>query len=299
MNPLRTDEGRLQFCEDYFRTVQADLQNESENYREYILPLAIDKELTDRPFFWMWAEKTGQPITPTTLRLAFSKEARDRENERLKQEALAKIEGKVLTPAERMFFRPPTAELIDYGCFRLEKIFQSVDTHGRFACVVSATGDKNIPCIPWLCVNGVISYCCDSIEQQWFSIGICLQNNQIVEDFFSRMKRIQMVPARPEQILNQGTSPLQEALKLVKTYITRKIQNRPTDWAADASMRLQDEISRLETYYTSMIQNSDVGEQAILLTDLNRKKRDLNHLHAPKITVECKQIALIGLHMKH
>jgi hypothetical protein len=299
MNPLRTDAGRLEFCDQYFHTVQAELQYVSENYREFVLPLDVDKELTDRPFFWMWAEKTGQPITPTTLRLAFSKEARDRENERLKQEALAKIEGKVLTPAERMFFRPPTAEFIDYGCFRLEKIFQSVDSRGRFACVVCATGDKSEPAIPWFCINGIISFCCDSIEQQWFSIGVCLQNGQIVDDFYTRMSRIHMETASPNEIMKHATLPLNQAVKRLKDYIYQVVQSHPTNWAADANMRLDEEISRLETYYNSVIYDADEGEREILLTDLKRKKSDLQHLHSPKITIENKQMALIGLHMKH
>jgi hypothetical protein len=298
MNPLLTNDGRLKFCDNYFQTVNAKLQYDSESYREYVLPLDVDKELTDRPFFWMWAEKTGQPITPTTLRLAFSRDARDRENERLKQEALAKIEGKVLTPAERMFFRPPNTELIDYGCFRLEKIFRSVDARGRFACVICATGDKNTSTIPWLCLNGIISYVCDSAEQQWFSIGVCLQNSQIVEDFFPRMSRIYLEPAPANEVLTSATLPLQEAVKHAKEYINRIVKGHPADWAIDASTRLMDEISRLETYYRSMVFNAEEREREILLTDLNRKKSDLQSLHAPKITVEIKQFALIGLHMK-
>ncbi len=298
MNLLRTDTEQLEFCDRYFQTVQSDTVYQSEYYREYVLPLEIDKELTDRPFFWMWAEKTGQKITPTTLRLAFSKEARDRENERLKQEALAKIEGKILTPMERMFFRPPTVELIDFGCFRLEKIFQSIDIRGRFACVISSNGDHNQSCVPWVCVNGNISYCCDSIEQQSFSIGICLQNGQIMDDFFSKVSKIPMTNATPNQILKHATVSIQEAINRSKEHILQIVKIRPSNWAIEANTRLHDEIIRLETYYNSIMYDVSEEEQTILMADLNRKKIDLRNLHTPKINVEWKQIALIGLTMK-
>ncbi len=298
MNELGTNVQRMNFCDRYFQVVQSTVVYKTDDYREYLPSLAIDKELTDRPFFWMWAEKTGQPIEPTTLRLAFSKEAQNQENDRLRQEAIAEIEQKSLTPAEKMFFRPPTCELIDCGSFRLEKIFQSVDRHGKFACVVSQDNTQNRTIVPWLCMNGLISYRCDSVEQQWFSVGVCLLSGQIIDDFFQKIEKISFHEVTSKQILADAIWKVQNAIELAKQHVKQIGMTHPNEWAIEARVRLDEEIKHLETYYQSIIPDIKEDERPLATAEFARKKANLQSLHEPKINIECKQFALIGLTVK-
>ena len=107
-----------------------------------------------------------------------------------------------------------------------------------------------------------------------------------------------MMPTPANEVLKSASLPLPDAIKRAKEYVNQMIKNRPVDWAIEASTRLNEEMSQLETYYKSLVHDADKEEREILLTDLNRKKSDLQSLHAPKITIEIKQMALIGLHMK-
>lgn len=293
--PLRTKEERLLFCDSYFYAVGANKLFQSENYREFELPIEVDKELTNRPFYWMWVEHTGQPITPTILRLAFDDEALERENKRLLEEALKERENRQLTDAERYFFHPPKAELLDLGSFRLDKIYSSIDLRGRFTSVIPSSSTIHTPLIPWIVMNGLFSYRCESNEQEWFSIGICLNNGQIIHDFFSSIEHIQMQHIEPEILLRQAEMPIEQGIETLKKHITMTAQKKPPQWAEAALERLNEEIAQIEMYYKSLLLDTPENEHVALCAESERKKRELIQRSSPQILIEWKQIGLFGL----
>lgn len=293
--PLRTTHERLQFCDAYFQAVQAELVYSSHEYREYRLPRDVDKELTDRPFYWMWAEKTNQEIVPTVLRLSFTEEAQHRENERLKREAEAERAKRILTEVERMFFRPPTAELVNLGCFRLEKIYESVDRRGRFACVQPKKDCGTYDTVPWLMTNGLIALRCDSIQQTWFSIGICLDNGDIVPSFYEKLKQIQMIPASPTDLLRNANISINAGLAKLREKIQQEAVHGPHAWAVEAEQRLHAELRQLDTYYNSLQPELNPNERELMAIEHNRKSQELKERSQPYISISVHQCALIGL----
>ncbi|MCL6516177.1 YqhG family protein [Alicyclobacillus sp.] len=294
--PLRSAAERLEFCDRYFTAVGAPIVHRSPGYREYQLPRDVDKELTDRPYYWMWVEKTGQEVPPTILRLAFDDAAAERENPRLREEALREAERRGLTDLQRRFFRAPVAERIHLGCFRLDKIYQSLDRRGRFACVMPRRMAEDAVRVPWLMLNLLVSFRCDMTEQEFWSVGVCLRTGQVIERFLHMLERIEMtVLPNPGDILSSAAISLEAALRRAVEHVERRLDRRPHDWANDATMRWQSELAQVRTYYRSILPDVAEEEHDLVAAEQARKEQELEARMRPRIEVELRQMALVVL----
>jgi len=292
--PLRSPDERIRFVDQYFSAVGATLVGSSEEYREFQLPREVDKELTDRPYYWLWVEKTNQQVDPTVLRMAFTEQALERENERLRQAAAVEMESKNLSETERMFFRPPTAELVTLGSFRLDKLYQSLAKRGRFACVKPA-GQQSGTLVPWLMYNIQVSYRCDLVEQEIFSIGICLTNGQVVEHFYDMIQRLQMNHVDAQELMPEVKISIRAAMTKVHSYLEGKLTLRSHEWAQTALVRLEKELRQVGTYYQSLLPDLQPDEQVVARSEQRRKEQELTERTGPTIELVGTQLALVGL----
>lgn len=289
----------MKFVDGYFEAVSAKCVYQDSEYREYELPLDVDKELIERPFYWMWVEASGQEAQTTQLRLAFTQNALERENQRLQEEhANAMKQTREEFPT---FFggasRSPKAELLDYGSFRLDKIFSSVANRGQFiVCQPSPILQKakQRTLIPWLLCNGVTTMRCDLTKQMWWSMGVCLQNGQIVPSFYEQICHLEMVPMSPQRLLSQMSMPLDEALNRAMREQERLIKQLPTDWAEKARQRFNAEYDQLKLYYRSL-RTEDTQHNKQLELEEARKIESLAKLYIPTVEVEVVQLGLVGL----
>ncbi|WP_051343733.1 YqhG family protein [Alicyclobacillus herbarius] len=295
--PLRTADERMRFCERYLQALGATEQYKSEFYMEYVLPLDVDKELSDRPYFWMWVEQTGQKVEPSVLRLAFTEEAAKRENQRLRDEAWQRAETRGMSDIERMFFRPPTCELISLGSFRLEKIFDSLEKRGRFACVapihVGSGADHRL--IPWLMVNVMVSCKSDLTQQSYRSLAVCLENGQMIDRFYAYIKHIPMRVIRSDELLHNVRLSISEAFAKVRDKLHQDILRSDMSWAIRAQENLKQELDQIDLYYDSLLYDVSEEERAILEKERNRKRHELRERSAPRVEITFRQAALIGL----
>jgi hypothetical protein len=293
--PLRTAKERLTFCEAYFTAVGAPVVYAADGYREYELPRDVDKELTDRPYYWMWVEQTHQEVQPTILRLAFTEDAFERENQRLREEARAEAEKQNLNDIQPMFFRPPTAELVTLGSFRLDKMYASLDKRGQFACVVPQSWKETSALVPWLMMNMTVSYRCDLVEQQFWSVGVCLSNGQIVERFYDIFRNISINPENPSRFADVKALTMVQAFQRGQTHVAQALAARPHDWAVSAQQRLERELQQVRLYYQSILPDVPDNEKPLVQAEQKRKERELAERSGPRIDIVVKQLALVGL----
>lgn len=299
VTPLRSSSERLKFCEAYFTSVGAEMTVQSEMYREYVLPRDVDKELTDRPFYWLWVEKTNQEVTPTTLRLAFSVEAQTREDLRLEIEHEKLLEANPSTnPHQRMFSRPQKTELMNLGSFRFDKILSSVEQRGKFACVVPREIKAGQPLVPWLMLCGTIAYTSDSLQEERFSVGVCLENRQVVFNFYDKVNRIPMVQQPISIVTKRATIEAGDAIDLSKKTLMDYVKRQNHDWADTAQLRLEDDLSQLDAYYYSIMRESDEPSAEHLQQEHARKREDLISKSMPRVDISLRQMAFIGLPLR-
>lgn len=289
----------MKFVDSYFKAVSAKCLYQDTEYREYELPRDVDKELIERPFYWMWVEASGQEAQTTQLRLAFTQNALERENQRLQEEHTKAMRQ---TPDDFSTFltgpsRAPKAELLDYGSFRLDKIFSSVAKRGQFiVCQPSPALQKarQRTLVPWLLCNGVTTMRCDLTKQMWWSIGVCLQNGQIIPAFYERICHLEMVPVSPSRLLSHISLPLDEAMDRAMREQERLIKQLPTDWAESAKQRFNTEYDQLNLYYRSL-RTEDIQQNEELELEQSRKIESLAKLYVPTVEVKIVQLGLIGL----
>lgn len=293
--PLRTSEELMKFCDDYFALCQARVLCAHPDYREYELPVEVEKELTDRPFFWAWIEQTGQAVPATILRLAFTVEAADRENRYLRRQ----VEEKQAAMARPTFMPIPKSELLTLGSFRLTRIFASVEQKGRYARVRPKIRTENTHLVPWLMLNLVISYRSDFLRQEFVSYGLCLENEQIIENFFDLIRHIPMEPVLDPDIPSRTVISTVKATDAIRRRILQYLHQQAHDWALAASQQWADEVAQIETYYQSLTSDKDTHELMLLEIEKQHKLQQLEKRYRPHIAVESKQAALIFLPIRN
>ncbi|WP_206831022.1 YqhG family protein [Alicyclobacillus fructus] len=285
--PLRTAEERLAFCDRYFASVGARTLVARSMYREYEVPIDVDKELIERPFYWMWVEASRQPVEPTVLRLAFDDAALSREEARLNAELPA-----VGIPG----FAKRRIERIDFGSHLFDRILASAAQRGRAVCV--REGGEGSELVPWLMVNGIVSYSADINREEWFSYAVCLENLQIVDRFYERIRHRDLSGARASEILNHGRHTLREAWITLQEALRNHVAAQDDRWAEEAMIRLRDDLAQLSAYYESLLDDLSEEERASLVQERERKQAALIEKSTPRVVCHIHQTALVGLRLQ-
>jgi hypothetical protein len=287
---------RETFCDRFFAVVGAPCMYAKPSYREFQLPVDVDKELTDRPYYWLWVERTGEQVEPTILRLAFDEDVAERESERLKQEAMSGPKFTQLNEVQRMFFRSPTAEYVAFGSFRLEKIFESVKRRGVSACV-KETGVKGA-LRPWLLCQCLITYQCDLSKQRIASIGINLHTGQVSTDFLEKVRALDVQPADSTECLSGTKRSVEEGLRFIQDYLREQIEAESHAWADEALARLDSELAGMDLYYDSI--RTDIPEEEQPLVELERARKRHEHEERIRPVIDCEvtQMAIIRCSLK-
>lgn len=223
-----------QFVERYLASFSAHIVESHPDYLTVKLPVEIDKDIGNRPFYWSWVEKMNLAYQPLVLTFAFHPE------------------------------RMPDglrAEYLHLGAGRMQQIFASTQKHGQFVCMYEQTKGRpspyghrhSTPLVPWLCMNLKISLLCDKRRDILMYLGINLHEPRIVHDFTSFLFRLPLSPAIPDYFytLDRRIS-LEQAVQLAKQEITRVLAREDQSWAREARERLDEELAILQAYYDEL-----------------------------------------------
>lgn len=255
-------------------------------YREYELPVDVDKELIHRPFYWMWVETTRQPVEPTILRLAFDAEAHAREEARLNAEQPV---GSFPWAAKRR------VELIDFGSPLFDRVLLSASHRGRLACVREESRGE---IVPWMMVNGVFAYTADLNREEWFSYAVCLDNLQIVDRFYERIQHRDLCGTSASDILRDSRHTLQEAWCALQRALADHAAAQDDGWAEEAMARLRGDLAQLSAYYESLRNELSDDERALMRLEQERKEVALIQKSTPRVECHVQQVALVALRVQ-
>jgi hypothetical protein len=234
-----------EYVERYLAAFSSHVMESHPDYLTVKLPVEVDKDIGNRPFYWSWVEKMNIPPQPLVLTFAFAPER--------------------LPEGMR-------AEPLLFGTSRLHQMFQSSRKHGRFVCMYerhpqhSAGGQRRShPLTPWLGVNLKISLLCDKKRDILLYLGVNLHQRQIVQDFFPCLQRLALSPAIPDYCYTlERRVTLQEAFSLLEEEALRLLAKEDQHWAEDARARMEEERAILEAYYSELAarekERSDEGD---------------------------------------
>jgi hypothetical protein len=222
-----------EYVERYLAAFSSHVIESHPDYLTAKLPVEVDKDIGNRPFYWSWVEKMNIPPQPMVLTFAFAPEKAP--------------EG---VRAEHLFF----------GSGRLQQMFQSTRKHGRFVCMYEqhpqspAGGQRRShPLTPWLGVNLKISLLCDKKRDILLYLGVNLHQPRIAQDFYPFLRRLSLSPAIPDYCYTlERRVTLQEAFHLLEQEVRRLLTREDHRWAEDARARLEEELVILEAYYSEL-----------------------------------------------
>jgi len=236
------------FCRRYFRGVDAPVLVDQPDFLQVELPREIDKELTDRPYYWMYVEAIGQDVPNTVLSLTFDPDV--------------EIEG-----VEKL-------EFVTLGSFRLNKLIESAQKRGRFTKAFQSSGViPGTQLTPYLLTTFKLAFVADRRRDEMLSYGINLCTGQIVPGFYEQVESRRFAPA-PSELA--GTKPLalsvEDGYRRLLEEVEAEIHSRDHAWAREAAANLERELDQLETYYQSL---GLVNEDALKTDDEKEKKAAL------------------------
>jgi hypothetical protein len=251
---------------DYIKTyLQAQACELLEDHPAYIkarLSEKADRDIGNRPYYWMFVERTGAAIQPMEITFIFDEEALE---------------------------EPMRGEMIRFGNPRLHQIFASAKKHGQFIRLYEEIEniELNQGLVPWLMLNYKISFISDQKKDIFYPVGINLISGKLNPHFDHIITQYKLSPKIPDYHFT--LSPIfsiSSALKHIEAHIHTYISHEDTKWAEAAHQRLDEEIELLSIFFAS-----DDVEQDIF----HKRKEEINH-YRPKIKVSLINGGMIYLH---
>jgi hypothetical protein len=230
-----------QFTERYLAAFSAHIVETHPDYLTVKLPVEVDKDIGNRPFYWSWVEKMNLPYQPLVLTFCFDRE-RMPEGQR--------------------------AEHLHLGAGRLQQIFQSARKHGSFVCMYEQAAPprpgarRTAPLVPWLGLNWKVSFICDKKRDMLLHFGINLHQPQIVSDFYPFLLGLSLTPSIPDYCYTlERRLSLAEAAALAERETRRLLAAEDGRWAEEARQRLDEELQILEAYYAELAARESDGSE--------------------------------------
>ena len=215
-----------EFCRRYFIGVGAVSHPAPDDVICVELPRDVDKELTDRPFYWMWVAAMNENPPPTVLYLKFSPAADES------------------AVPERA--RP---ELIAPGCYRMLRIMASAKARGAFA----AAYESESLVTPYALFVVKVSFMCDLRQDFLESYAIDLRDLRIYGNAMEKLADRELVDERPRQTrIMPIPVDADQLFRVLFECVRLDVKRRDDTWAREAERRLADELRRLDQYYDSL-----------------------------------------------
>jgi hypothetical protein len=246
------------FLERYLDAHKAVYPEVHPSYFKVRLPIEVDKDLGNRPFYWTYVERLNIEPQPMFMTLIFDKENLPDEVAR--------------------------GEEISFGSPRLLQFFSSARKRGQYVRLFERPGEKGqrSALIPWLNVNYKISFICDRKKDILLSLGINMIHGTVLNEFFSKMEGYNLSPVMPDYTHTvRPIYSIKSAINQLEQYVSQIIEQEDPAWSVDARKRLSEELSIIQYFY--MKKETDEEDAP----DHSQKSMDeLRWQHEPRIEVE-------------
>lgn len=257
------------WTERYLDNYQCQIIESAPTYLITQLSVQADKDLLNRPFYWMYVEKMNMKPNPIQLCLIF-----DTENHP------ADIKG----------------ELLYFGAPRFSKMLQSAQKHGKFVRLYETpkwqpSYSPAKPYSPWLGVNYKISYICDQKKDRLCHLGINLLNGEVAELFYETLsERKWSAHIPPNRHIPSLRLSLTEAVGELEFYLEEQIRQEDLTWATEAKERFTAELTQLNSFYPENVQQNDE-----LAREKKQQEQELVWQYHPRIEISVVNAGLFYL----
>lgn len=253
------------YVERYLDALDCDIIAQGSNYITSRLSLEADKDITNRPYYWMFVERTG--AEPQTQTLTFRFDIGEENNEDIKGEGL------------------------QLGCWRLHQIFQSAKKHGQYVRLYEETPyiSQAQGLVPWLLVNYKISFISDQKKDLYYPLGFNLLTGQIIAYFDQVISSFSLSPKIPDYHFTlRPIFSIRSAIQRIEDHIYQLLEKEDNSWAEEAHRRIDEEVELIHSFFAK-----DEEQKAAI----QRRTEEVEH-YRPKIEVNAINVGIVYLHSK-
>jgi len=217
-----------QYVFRYFQATGSHVLEAGPGHLRVKLSETADKDLTNRPLYWAFVERSGMPPQTMTMTLIFDR-----------NQTPDGTEG----------------EEVRFGSPRLLQIFSSVARHGRWTRLYEEPEQTHCPAaaVPWLGLNCNVQYICDRKRDEIHALGVNLVTGAVEENFMERLKSRPLTPRLPPRMhVAPAALTLAEAVHIVQNRIMEHVRTQDDSWARAARVRMAEEMERIRQFYENM-----------------------------------------------
>ncbi|GMK42878.1 MULTISPECIES: YqhG family protein [Paenibacillus] len=298
------------YVQRFLEATQCSILEKSPAHFTVKLSPAADRELTNRPFYWSFVDRTGSD--PETMTYLF---VTDKEKYEEELAAPPPTPGPVTNAVDaalnRSFgfvnnnmaggIRTPREDLY-FGSRKLEQLFGAAKNSGSYVNLFqeperrSSTPFQSTPYTAWLGVNMRVEFACDRKREEIHSYGVSLATGLVIENFYDRLKNMKLTPRLPSNIhLTRNGLSHAKALGVIETSLERKLRNYDYTWASDAAARLEEELDRIRHYYDPMIKHAEEDAKAAIEEQFNQRQTEIKWQYEPRVTASAINCGIFHL----
>lgn len=282
-----------------------------------------DREMTGRPYYWSFVERTGAAPETMTYKFIFDPEQVKLETKPKTAAAAVKSppqgghpnqasqapDGNSDSILGRYFGFVPTTitarvpqDELTFGSRRLDQMFHIVRERGRFVHLfeepfpVNATYQVALVYDTWFCVNYKVELACDRKRSEIHSLAIQLNSGEIREHFHKHMLTKSLSPKLPANShIMPDTISLPKAINALEMTLERKISRYDHSWADEANEQHRSEINRVEAYYNGLLLAAEPDKRDEIETQCRNRLQEIDWQHKPRIVVSVINCGLFHL----
>lgn len=299
------------FVERYLDATGCAIMEKSPAHFKVKLSPAADRELTNRPYYWSFVDRTGaEPETMSYLFVTDSAKYDASESAAQPAPAAANaLQAGADAALARSFghvhgtlgARMPREEL-HYGSRRLDQLMGAALSNGRYVCLFQQPDAKpsgpfdSIPYTPWLGVNIKVSFQCDMKREELHSFGISLATGICVEGFYDRLLSLKMTPRLPANVhIAKSAYTLARAAGIVETLLERKLRSYDYGWAIAAAARAEEELALINGYYEPLLENAEEEQREAIRTQYENRRAEVEWQLKPRVTASAVNSGIFHL----
>ncbi|WP_127576482.1 YqhG family protein [Paenibacillus barengoltzii] len=295
------------FVMTYLEATECQFLEKSPHHVTVKLSPRADRDLTNRPYYWGFIDRTGAEPETMSFSFIFDPEAHQAAEKAKAAQEQANAGQPMETAQEdtllgRYFgaVRPLPVlgpgriqrEELAFGSPRLKQIFEAARKGGRYVYLFEEPGPRQRTALlpaayePWLGVCFKVEFCCDMKREELHFYGVSLQSGTVDESFQSRIAGKPLVPRLPENIHIEPTRLSLDAGRLaLEQRLTERIQAYDNSWAKEARERLSDELALIDAYYKDLIKDPEPERAQGATEQYEARREEIRWQYEPRIVV--------------
>lgn len=295
------------FVMTYLEATECQFLEKSPHHVTVKLSPRADRDLTNRPYYWGFIDRTGAEPETMSFSFIFDPEAHQAAEKAKAAQEQANAGQPMETAQEdtllgRYFgaVRPLPVlgpgriqrEELAFGSPRLKQIFEAARKGGRYVYLFEEPGPRQRTALlpaayePWLGVCFKVEFCCDMKREELHFYGVSLQSGTVDESFQSRIAGKPLVPRLPENIHIEPTRLSLDAGRMaLEQRLTERIQAYDDAWAREARERLSDELALIDAYYKDLIKDPEPERAQGATEQYEARREEIRWQYEPRIVV--------------